>query len=120
MSGLASGFPAAVNTRADLLGPEIIKGAVLDVVDLFQSHYGHGMARTSWSQPLESSRESRMRSARLGRILRGRDIHGYLVALVLAWVGGVQGYYSLVLWSSLCQWHHICLGAEDTTDSSGC
>lgn len=29
MSGLAPGFPAAVNTRADLVRPELIKGAVL-------------------------------------------------------------------------------------------
>lgn len=86
----------------------------LDVVDLFQSHYAHGIARTSWSQPLESNWESSIRSARLGSILRCRDIHGYLVALVLAWVGEVQGHYSLVPWLSLCQWHHSCVRTLQT------
>lgn len=84
------------------------------MVDLFQSHYVLGMARTGWSQPLESSWESRMRSAGLGSIFRCRDIHGYLVALVLAWLGEVQGHYSCVPRLSLCWWHHSCVRTLQT------
>lgn len=117
LSDLAPRFSAAVNIGADLLRPEKRKSSCPGWISWisFQITFWPLCAISNWSQQLESSQESQLRSAGSEGALRQAGVGWYLY--LLGWVK----LKAATVWSPKSLPESIspgCLGSEDTIGSS--